>query len=91
MPKTKTLGEKRVSFPCDVCGAETVASRKLEVVAFMDEIYHISEWRVCPLRGEESGCGHWQLFNYEISAEEMENRKKEKLDKNPPPEDVKEQ
>ena len=87
MPKTQKLAEKRISFPCDVCGAETVASRKLEVVAFMDEIYHISEWRVCPVREEESGCGHWQLFNYEISAEEMENRKKKELDQNPPTED----
>lgn len=88
MPKTQVLDEKRISFPCDVCGAETMASRKLEVVAFMDEIYHISEWRVCPLRGEESGCGHWQLFNYEISGEEMEKRKKEEKDKNPPSDDV---
>ncbi len=88
MPKTKILDEKRISFPCDVCGGETVASRKLEVVAFMDEIYHISEWRVCPVRGEESGCGHWQLFNYKISAEEMERRKKKDLDQSPPSEDV---
>ncbi len=86
--KTKILEDHRISFPCDVCGAETVASRKLEVVAFMDEIYHISEWRVCPLREEEKGCGHWQLFNYEISAEEMEKRKKEDLDQSPPSEDV---
>ncbi len=87
-PKTKKLKESRISFQCNECGAETVASRKIEVVALMDEIYHISEWRVCPLRGEESGCGHWQLFNYDISAEDMEKRKKEEQDQNPLSNDV---
>ena len=81
MPKTQKLpDEKRVSFPCDVCGIETMPSRKFEVVAFIDQVYHISEWRVCPLRDKEPGCGHWQLFNYEISTEEMEKRSKKKKD-----------
>ena len=74
MRKTQILDEKRISFPCEVCGSETVATRKVEVVAYMDSLYHISEWRVCPLRKDEEGCGHWQLFNYKISADEMEKR-----------------
>jgi len=88
MPKTQILDDKRITFPCSVCGKETLASRKLEVIAFLDEVYHISEWRVCPLRGGESGCGHWQLFNYKISADEMEKRKEEEKDPNLPTEDV---
>lgn len=87
-PKTKKQKGKRIAFPCEVCGTETVASRKLEVIAFIDEIYHISEWRVCPLREKETGCGHWQLFNYKIPVEEMEKRKKEEQDQNPPSVDV---
>jgi len=83
MPKTQKQEGKRISFPCEVCGTETRATRKLEVIAFMDEIYHISEWRVCPLREKEPGCGHWQLFNYEIPGEKMEKRKIENQDKKP--------
>ena len=78
MPKTKLFDEKRLIFTCEVCGAETMTTRKLEVVAQMDKIYHISEWRICPIREKEKGCGHWQLFNYEISEEELSLREKDK-------------
>jgi hypothetical protein len=84
MPKTKILDEKRHVFLCDVCGGETLATRKLEVIAHMNRIYHISEWRVCPVREGERGCGHWQLFNYEISEEEFISRQKAEQDQNVP-------
>ena len=74
MPKTQILEEQRISFPCEVCGSETLPSRKIEVIAHMNNLYHISEWRICPIREKEKGCGHWQLFNYKISEEEMKTR-----------------
>ena len=76
MEKTQKFDEKRETFICDVCGGETLPTRKLEVIAFMESIYHISEWRVCPVRKGEKGCGHWQLFNYQISEEEFASRQK---------------
>ena len=74
MDKTQKLDDKRQVFVCEVCGNETLPTRKLEVIAFMENIYHISEWRVCPIRKGEKGCRHWQLFNYEISQEEFISR-----------------
>ena len=77
MPKTQKVEEKRINFPCEVCGAETLPSRRVEVIAHMNRLYHISEWRICPIRKKEKGCGHWQLFSYKITEEEMKTRHEE--------------
>ncbi|MFB0565190.1 MAG: hypothetical protein ACETWK_05860 [Candidatus Aminicenantaceae bacterium] len=70
--------EKRKSFSCEVCGNETEPTRHVEVIAYYDKVYHISEWRVCPNREGEKGCGHWQLFYYDINEKSLQDKMPEK-------------